>query len=40
MSTDQDQMTTTTVRFYDSTFYTIALTSVAYLLFQIYSIRP
>ncbi|CAF2822170.1 unnamed protein product [Rotaria sp. Silwood2] len=40
MSSDQDQMTTTTVRFYDSTFYSIALTSVAYLLFQIYSIRP
>ncbi|CAF1348115.1 unnamed protein product [Adineta ricciae] len=33
-------MTTTTVRFYDSTFYTIALTSVAYLIFQTYSIRP
>jgi hypothetical protein len=32
--------TTTTVRFYDSTFYTIALTSVAYLIFQTYSIRP
>ncbi|CAF0896498.1 unnamed protein product [Rotaria sordida] len=40
MSSDQDQMTTTTVRFYDSTFYSIALTSVTYLLFQIYSIRP
>ena len=40
MSSDQDQMTTTTVRFYDSTFYTIALTSVAYLIFQTYSIRP
>ncbi|CAF1140857.1 unnamed protein product [Adineta steineri] len=33
-------MTTTTVRFYDSTFYTIALTSVTYLIFQTYSIRP
>ncbi len=32
--------TTTTVRFYDSTFYTIALTSVTYLIFQTYSIRP
>jgi hypothetical protein len=31
---------TTTVRFYDSTFYTIALTSVTYLIFQTYSIRP
>ena len=40
MSSDQDHMTTTTIRFYDSTFYTIALTSMAYLLFQIYSIRP
>lgn len=40
MIIDQDQMTTATVRFYDSTFYTIALTSVVYLLFQIYSIRP
>jgi hypothetical protein len=33
-------MATTTVRFYDSTFYTIALTSVTYLIFQTYSIRP
>jgi hypothetical protein len=41
MLTDRDQMaTTTTVRFYDSTFYSIALTSVAYLIFQTYSIRP
>lgn len=32
--------TTTIVRFYDSTFYTIALTSVTYLIFQTYSIRP
>ena len=32
--------TTATVRFYDSTFYTIALTSVTYLIFQTYSIRP
>ena len=31
---------TATVRFYDSTFYTIALTSVTYLIFQTYSIRP
>jgi len=31
---------TTTVRFYDSTFYTLALTSVTYLIFQTYSIRP
>jgi NADP-dependent 3-hydroxy-3-methylglutaryl-CoA reductase len=43
MSSDHNQMTTTTtttVRFYDSTFYTIALTSVTYLIFQTYSIRP
>jgi hypothetical protein len=30
----------TTVRFYDSTFYTLVLTSVTYLIFQTYSIRP
>ncbi|CAF3510407.1 unnamed protein product [Adineta steineri] len=30
---------TTTVRFYDSTFYTIALTSIVYFIFQTYSIR-
>jgi hypothetical protein len=42
MSINDDQMTatTTTVRFYDSTFYTIALTSVTYVIFQTYSIRP
>ncbi|CAF0927258.1 unnamed protein product [Rotaria sp. Silwood1] len=33
-------MTTTTVRFYDSTFYSIAVTSIIYLIFQIYSINP
>lgn len=37
---DRDEMSSTTVRFYDSTFYTIALTSVTYLIFQTYSIRP
>ena len=45
MLSDYNQMTTsttttTTVRFYDSTFYTIALTAVAFLIFQTYSIRP
>ncbi|CAF2340920.1 unnamed protein product [Rotaria sp. Silwood2] len=42
MSINHDQMTTvtTTVRFYDSTFYSIALTSIIYLIFQIYSINP
>jgi len=44
MLSDHEQMTTattiTTVRFYDSTFYTIALTSVTYLIFQTYTIRP
>ncbi|CAF1009226.1 unnamed protein product [Rotaria sordida] len=32
--------TTITVRFYDSTFYSIALTSIIYLIFQLYSINP
>lgn len=40
MSSIHDQTTTTTVRFYDSTFYTIAITSMTYLIFQTYSIRP
>ena len=40
MSSAEDPMITTPVRFYDSTIYTIALTSVTYLIFQTYSIRP
>jgi hypothetical protein len=40
MSTNNNETATTVVRFYDSTFYTIALTSISYLIFQTYSIRP
>ncbi|CAF0783870.1 unnamed protein product [Didymodactylos carnosus] len=37
---DSGSVISSPIRFYDSTFYTIALTSLTYLVFQIYSIRP